>query len=387
MAGDPVLARVELTFRTDEDPHALADRVREATSQIVGREALEEFRLRVLPLAQSRRGRRATDARAHGPPPLAGCDIRHGTFGRPGYLATCCFRSAEAASFGRGVVRRAAVAAAGAMVAMRAHVAQLEANRPDLGAPTTVVVAARDLARGLTLATASLEVVEMPSTFAPPGVVTSIEGHRAGARDRPGRGRGAHRDPPRRGGPGPIAALVPPGLRAFVLPTGPPAGTVRPGDAIDVLATYGANAGRPYTETVASALEVLRGRRRRSAGRDGVGGAPAGPPIVVLADPLTVERLARASSLALLSISIAGDGTPITDTFSEGGPSVAWFSRRTPPVRDAPPAPRCRYRATAAPRPTDGRVSRAGSTLAQAHVVVVVAAGCSWWPGFATTFT
>ena len=32
MAGDPVLARIELTFRTDEDPQALADRVREATS-------------------------------------------------------------------------------------------------------------------------------------------------------------------------------------------------------------------------------------------------------------------------------------------------------------------------------------------------------------------
>jgi hypothetical protein len=39
---------------------------------------------------------------------------------------------------------------------------------------------------------------------------------------------------------------------------------------------------------------------------------------VVLADPLTVERLARAASLGLLSIAIAGDETSITDTFSEG---------------------------------------------------------------------
>jgi hypothetical protein len=52
MAGDPVLARVELTFRTEDDPQALADRVREAVALIVGREALEEFRLRVLPLAE-----------------------------------------------------------------------------------------------------------------------------------------------------------------------------------------------------------------------------------------------------------------------------------------------------------------------------------------------
>jgi hypothetical protein len=52
MAGEPVLARLELSFRTEEDPGALADRVREAVALIVGREALEEFRLRVLPLTE-----------------------------------------------------------------------------------------------------------------------------------------------------------------------------------------------------------------------------------------------------------------------------------------------------------------------------------------------
>jgi hypothetical protein len=56
MAGEPVLARVELSFRTDGDPQALADRVREATALIVGREALEEFRMRVLPLSEEPKG-------------------------------------------------------------------------------------------------------------------------------------------------------------------------------------------------------------------------------------------------------------------------------------------------------------------------------------------
>jgi len=56
MAGHQVLARVEMTFRTDEDPQALADRVREAASQIVGREALEEFRVRVIPLSEKPQG-------------------------------------------------------------------------------------------------------------------------------------------------------------------------------------------------------------------------------------------------------------------------------------------------------------------------------------------
>ena len=41
-----------------------------------------------------------------------------------------------------------------------------------------------------------------------------------------------------------------------------------------------------------------------------------GPPLVVLADPLTVERLARAASLALLSIAIVGDEAATTDAFA-----------------------------------------------------------------------
>lgn len=56
MVGEPVLARIELSFRTDEDPQALADRVKEAAALIVGRESLDEFRLRVLPLSERRKG-------------------------------------------------------------------------------------------------------------------------------------------------------------------------------------------------------------------------------------------------------------------------------------------------------------------------------------------
>lgn len=52
MANDPVLARVELAFRTTDDARALGDRIREAVALIVGREALEEFRLRTLPLSE-----------------------------------------------------------------------------------------------------------------------------------------------------------------------------------------------------------------------------------------------------------------------------------------------------------------------------------------------
>ena len=218
----------------------------------------------------------------------------------------------------------AALAAAGAAVAMRSHLAALEANRPDLGAPTTIVVAAADLARGGTLGVDSLEVVQVPSTLVPPGAVTepaSVAG-RVLATDM-AEGEALTETRLAGAGLGPIAALVPPGLRAFVLPNGPPAGTVRSGDAVDVLATYGANAGRPYTETVASDLEVLQVVDSGASATTATNGAPAGPPIVVLADPLTVERLARAASLALLSIAIAGEESPLTDTFSEAATANA----------------------------------------------------------------
>lgn len=44
------LVTVELRFVTGEDPEQLADRVRESVAAIVGKESLEEFRVRTMPL-------------------------------------------------------------------------------------------------------------------------------------------------------------------------------------------------------------------------------------------------------------------------------------------------------------------------------------------------
>jgi hypothetical protein len=54
MASDPVLMKVELSFRSTEDENAeeLGDRIREAVASIVGRQELEEFRVRTLPLVE-----------------------------------------------------------------------------------------------------------------------------------------------------------------------------------------------------------------------------------------------------------------------------------------------------------------------------------------------
>jgi acetylornithine deacetylase/succinyl-diaminopimelate desuccinylase-like protein len=49
MAGE-TLVTVELRFVTGEDPEQLADRVRESIAAIVGKDALEEFRVKTMPL-------------------------------------------------------------------------------------------------------------------------------------------------------------------------------------------------------------------------------------------------------------------------------------------------------------------------------------------------
>ena len=51
------MVTLELRFTTEEDAQQLGERVRESVALIVGREALEDFRLRVLPLAPPKRPR------------------------------------------------------------------------------------------------------------------------------------------------------------------------------------------------------------------------------------------------------------------------------------------------------------------------------------------
>jgi len=50
MSAAKRLVTVELRFVTAEDPEQLADRMRESVAAIVGRQALEEFRVKSMPL-------------------------------------------------------------------------------------------------------------------------------------------------------------------------------------------------------------------------------------------------------------------------------------------------------------------------------------------------
>ena len=58
--AEQVLVSVEMRFKTEADARALGDRIEEAVRQIVGREALEEFRVRTLPLSR-RKGPRPAE--------------------------------------------------------------------------------------------------------------------------------------------------------------------------------------------------------------------------------------------------------------------------------------------------------------------------------------
>ncbi len=55
MSAEPVLVTIELRFRTTDDPKQLGERIRESVAMIVGRESLEDLRVRVLPLAEKKR--------------------------------------------------------------------------------------------------------------------------------------------------------------------------------------------------------------------------------------------------------------------------------------------------------------------------------------------
>ena len=54
MSAEPVLVTIELRFRTTDDPEQLGERIRESVAMIVGRESLEELRVRVLPLTEKK---------------------------------------------------------------------------------------------------------------------------------------------------------------------------------------------------------------------------------------------------------------------------------------------------------------------------------------------
>jgi pilus assembly protein CpaB len=189
-----------------------------------------------------------------------------------------------------------------AFAIVRGYAARLEALRPVVGRPIPVVIAAADLTRGTSIGASMVRVAPLPSMLAPPGSfpdATELEGRILLTDIAEGEAITPTRLAARSAGP--VAALVEPGLRAAVVNAGLPPGAVRPGDRVDVLATYGGE--RPHTETVASGLEVLRVMAPSPSGA--VGSGSEAPSLVLLVSPLDAERLAYAKAFADLDVSIS----------------------------------------------------------------------------------
>jgi Flp pilus assembly protein CpaB len=196
------------------------------------------------------------------------------------------------------------VCALAAAFVMRAYALRLDTVRPDGGPPISVVIAATDVARGAVLTEAALEAVTVPSRFAPPAAMRDVAratGRIAVADIAAGeivtelRLAGA--------GSGPTAALVPAGMRAVQVPVASLVG-VKPGDLVDVIATFGG--GGAHTEVAGEAIEVLA--VDRAGGGASFGTSPAGTSggvgLVLLVSPTDAERLAFASAFATLSVAV-----------------------------------------------------------------------------------
>jgi pilus assembly protein CpaB len=206
------------------------------------------------------------------------------------------------------LIALAVVLGALAFVLVRGYQDRVEALRPAVGPPRDVVTAATDLARGTLLSDEMLLTSSVPEEFVPPGAiedVASIVGRALMASIDAGeiltRSRVAEPEV------GPVAALVPDGLRAVIVPSGTPPGTLRAGDHVEVYATYGG--GRPHTELVATGLEVVRILTEGTSGGGGIGGTTTGDggvALVLLVDGEAASRLAYARAFGQLQVAILG---------------------------------------------------------------------------------
>jgi pilus assembly protein CpaB len=198
-----------------------------------------------------------------------------------------------------------------AFLLVHAYAARVDALAPAIGPSGPVTIAARPLTRGTTVSANMLRVVEMPAAYAPPGALRRVEDgvgrtlvSDVAAREPVTRTRlGASRA-------GPFASLVPAGMRAMDVPVTAGLGAIRPGDRVDVMATFGG--GQPHTETVGTGMEVIgtsndgSSASPTSSSTEGTGGGE-GSTLTLLVTPSEAEQLAYASAFADLSVAILGE--------------------------------------------------------------------------------
>jgi pilus assembly protein CpaB len=141
---------------------------------------------------------------------------------------------------------------------VQSGLAQAQADAQRFGSPVSVAVALVDLGPGRTVGPDTVELRDWPSSLVPEGALREVPD-------------GLVVTQPVLAGEPLVDArvgeggLVPPGSRAMAVPTGPGALGVRPGDRVDVLATFDplvAPEGEDPTIVVARAATVVAVRNR-----------------------------------------------------------------------------------------------------------------------------
>ncbi len=213
----------------------------------------------------------------------------------------------------KALLALAALSGIAVFALVRSYEVDLARLRPAVGRTVPMVVAAEPIPRASPIDAGELEVRHVPSAFAPPGRFDDVE-RVAGRTSLTPLGAGeavtATRLAPIGGA---IAAVAPPGTVGVPVRVDVPARAVRPGDLVDVLATFGGH--RPHTETVAESVEVLLVLDASSmpSGAAGLGVATT-PTLVLAATPDLAERLAYASAFATIGIAVrpaAGYDDPV----------------------------------------------------------------------------
>jgi pilus assembly protein CpaB len=202
---------------------------------------------------------------------------------------------------------------------LRSYVTRASSEAAAAGPQAVVVLASIPIERGKALSPPDLRLARMPVDCTPPGALTDVSkaaGRVALADLAPGEVVTETRLARVRAGP--VASLVPRGLRAFAVPTSLPRGLVAPGDHVDVLATF--NTGQVHTETVVSGIEVLLVLGSGSAGPGGsagparsgeldldagAAGVSGSTTLILLVSPGQQERLAFARTFANLEVTLA----------------------------------------------------------------------------------
>jgi Flp pilus assembly protein CpaB len=204
--------------------------------------------------------------------------------------------------------------AVSAGVLFRTYAAGSDLSRADIGPTIPVVAAGEAIGRGQPLRVEQLRVMPWPMSLAPPGSFqdpSKIAGRVALADLAAGEAVTETRLARVRAGP--VASLIPEGLRAFAVPTSLPPGAISPGDHVDILATYAGTQAAARTEVVVTAAAVLvilgpgsGGAPTSSlgAGLDETARSPAAPTLIILVTPEQQQRLAFARSFANLEVTI-----------------------------------------------------------------------------------